>query len=158
MTGGRLAAPGGEAAKTTQADSMTCRRLAASPHERSGPQDRRHTRRANFKEVGVDGSIRYLRNVVGLWLLQESTRLAGSSCRQSTAPRRLTGQPRTWFAAVRRNELTAALATLRALVRPSQAPSAGPLRGQVAGLRCSVHRIGTERRVRTCRPAAGLPG
>src|SRR2546430_16163254 len=96
MIGGRLAAPGGEAAKTTQADAMTCRRLAASPHERSGTHDRRHTRRATFKEVGVDGSIRY----------------------------QLNGQPRTWFAAVRRNELTAALATLRALVRPSQAPSA----------------------------------
>src|SRR2546429_24293 len=31
------------------------------------------------------------------------------------------------------------------------------LRGQVAGLRCSVHRIGTERRVRTCRPAGEGP-
>ena len=32
-------------------------------------------RRANFtNEVGVDGTIRYLRNVMGLWLLQESLR------------------------------------------------------------------------------------
>jgi rhamnulokinase len=33
------------------------------------------SRRANFtNEVGIDGTIRYLRNVMGLWLLQESTR------------------------------------------------------------------------------------
>jgi len=33
------------------------------------------SRRANFSnEVGVDGTIRYLRNVMGLWLLQESMR------------------------------------------------------------------------------------
>ncbi len=33
------------------------------------------SRRANFtNEVGVDGTIRYLRNVMGLWLLQESLR------------------------------------------------------------------------------------
>jgi rhamnulokinase len=33
------------------------------------------SRRANFtNEVGIDGTIRYLRNVMGLWLLQECTR------------------------------------------------------------------------------------
>ena len=33
------------------------------------------SRRANFtNEGGVDGTIRYLRNVMGLWLLQESLR------------------------------------------------------------------------------------
>jgi len=33
------------------------------------------SRRANFtNEVGIDGTIRYLRNVMGLWLLQESSR------------------------------------------------------------------------------------
>jgi rhamnulokinase len=33
------------------------------------------SRRANFtNEAGIDGSIRYLRNVMGLWLLQESVR------------------------------------------------------------------------------------
>src|SRR5205823_10705192 len=33
------------------------------------------SRRANFtNELGVDGTIRYLRNVMGLWLLQESLR------------------------------------------------------------------------------------
>jgi rhamnulokinase len=36
------------------------------------------SRRANFtNEVGVDGTIRYLRNVMGLWLLQESVRSWG---------------------------------------------------------------------------------
>ena len=33
------------------------------------------SRAANFiNETGVDGTIRYLRNVMGLWLLQESVR------------------------------------------------------------------------------------
>jgi len=33
------------------------------------------SRRANFtNEAGVDGTVRYLRNVMGLWLLQESLR------------------------------------------------------------------------------------
>ena len=33
------------------------------------------SRRANFtNEIGIDGTIRYLRNVMGLWLLQESSR------------------------------------------------------------------------------------
>ena len=33
------------------------------------------SRRANFtNERGVDGTIRYLRNVMGLWLLQECLR------------------------------------------------------------------------------------
>lgn len=37
------------------------------------------SREANFtNEVGVDGTIRYLRNVMGLWLLQESLRAWGS--------------------------------------------------------------------------------
>ena len=36
-------------------------------------------RLANFtNEVGVDGTIRYLKNVMGLWLLQESLRSLGS--------------------------------------------------------------------------------
>ncbi|MEV4811687.1 rhamnulokinase [Micromonospora avicenniae] len=38
------------------------------------------SRRANFtNESGVDGSIRYLRNVMGLWLLQESVRAWGGA-------------------------------------------------------------------------------
>jgi rhamnulokinase len=36
------------------------------------------SRRANFtNELGVDGTVRYLRNVMGLWLLQESLRTWG---------------------------------------------------------------------------------
>ncbi|SCL28255.1 rhamnulokinase [Micromonospora pallida] len=38
------------------------------------------SRRANFtNESGVDGTIRYLRNVMGLWLLQESLRTWGAT-------------------------------------------------------------------------------
>ncbi|MBQ0981509.1 rhamnulokinase family protein [Micromonospora sp. M61] len=38
------------------------------------------SRRANFtNESGVDGTIRYLRNVMGLWLLQESLRTWGTT-------------------------------------------------------------------------------
>ncbi|WP_213451644.1 rhamnulokinase [Rhizomonospora bruguierae] len=38
------------------------------------------SRRANFtNESGVDGTIRYLRNIMGLWLLQESLRTWGTS-------------------------------------------------------------------------------
>jgi rhamnulokinase len=37
------------------------------------------SRAANFtNEAGVDGTVRYLRNVMGLWVLQESTRAWGS--------------------------------------------------------------------------------
>jgi rhamnulokinase len=37
------------------------------------------SREANFtNELGVDGRVRYLRNVMGLWLLQESMRVWGS--------------------------------------------------------------------------------
>ena len=38
------------------------------------------SRRANFtNELGVDGTVRYLRNVMGLWLLQESLRMWGAA-------------------------------------------------------------------------------
>jgi rhamnulokinase len=37
------------------------------------------SRRANFtNELGVDGTVRYLRNVMGLWLIQESLRTWGA--------------------------------------------------------------------------------
>jgi sugar (pentulose or hexulose) kinase len=37
------------------------------------------SRRANFtNELGVDGTVRYLRNVMGLWLVQESLRAWGA--------------------------------------------------------------------------------
>jgi rhamnulokinase len=38
------------------------------------------SRAANFSnEVGIDGTVRYLRNVMGLWLLQESMRVWGTT-------------------------------------------------------------------------------
>jgi len=41
------------------------------------------SRAANFtNEVGVDGTIRYLRNIMGLWLLQESLRTWGEAGQQ----------------------------------------------------------------------------
>jgi rhamnulokinase len=43
--------------------------------ELPGPVLSEASRRANFtNETGIDGTIRYLRNVMGLWLLQESVR------------------------------------------------------------------------------------
>jgi rhamnulokinase len=43
--------------------------------ELPGPVLGEASRRANFtNETGIDGTIRYLRNVMGLWLLQESVR------------------------------------------------------------------------------------
>ncbi|SEG80285.1 rhamnulokinase [Thermomonospora echinospora] len=46
--------------------------------ELPGPVLSEAGRKANFtNEVGVDGTIRYLRNVMGLWLLQESMRAWG---------------------------------------------------------------------------------
>jgi rhamnulokinase len=50
------------------------------------------SRRANFtNEAGIDGTIRYLRNVMGLWLLQESIRTwadAGMAADQGTLLRK----------------------------------------------------------------------
>ena len=44
--------------------------------ELAGPVLSEASRRANFtNETGIDGTIRYLRNVMGLWLLQESVRV-----------------------------------------------------------------------------------
>jgi sugar (pentulose or hexulose) kinase len=49
------------------------------------------SRMANFtNEAGVDGTIRYLRNVMGLWLLQESVR-AWADAGQAADPGRLLG-------------------------------------------------------------------
>jgi rhamnulokinase len=43
--------------------------------ELTAPVLTEHSRTANFtNELGVDGTVRYLRNVMGLWLLQESLR------------------------------------------------------------------------------------
>ncbi|HEX8631437.1 MAG TPA: rhamnulokinase family protein [Catenuloplanes sp.] len=55
-------------------------------------------RRANFtNEVGIDGTIRYLRNVMGLWLLQECQRTWGVS---DTAGLLAAAEDATPFAAV----------------------------------------------------------
>jgi sugar (pentulose or hexulose) kinase len=48
--------------------------------ELDGPVLTEESRRANFtNEGGVDGTVRYLRNVMGLWPLQESMRAWGST-------------------------------------------------------------------------------
>ena len=48
------------------------------------------SRRANFtNELGVDGRIRYLRNVMGLWLLQESLRVWAAAGMSTDLPRLL---------------------------------------------------------------------
>jgi sugar (pentulose or hexulose) kinase len=48
--------------------------------ELAGPVLTEESRRANFtNEGGVDGTVRYLRNVMGLWPLQESMRAWGST-------------------------------------------------------------------------------
>src|ERR1700727_2257466 len=45
------------------------------------------SRRANFtNEGGIDGTVRYLRNVTGLWLLQECGRTWGASARSAAGP------------------------------------------------------------------------
>ncbi|QFG20475.1 rhamnulokinase family protein [Actinomadura sp. WMMB 499] len=47
--------------------------------ELDGPVLSEESRKANFtNEGGVDGTVRYLRNVMGLWLLQESMRAWGN--------------------------------------------------------------------------------
>jgi rhamnulokinase len=55
------------------------------------------SRRANVtNEVGVDGTVRYLRNVMGLWLLQESVRAwssAGSPVNMEELLQQAAGQP-----------------------------------------------------------------
>jgi rhamnulokinase len=45
------------------------------------------SRLANFtNEAGIDGTVRYLRNVTGLWLLQECLRSWGVSAESATGP------------------------------------------------------------------------
>jgi rhamnulokinase len=57
--------------------------------ELSGPVLGEPARRANFtNELGVDGTVRFLRNIMGLWLLQESLRTWGLS--SSALPQLLT--------------------------------------------------------------------
>jgi rhamnulokinase len=52
---------------------ISCGTWALVGVELEGPRLGEESRQANFtNELGVDGRIRYLRNVMGLWLLQES--------------------------------------------------------------------------------------
>lgn len=54
---------------------ISCGTWALVGMELDGPVLSEESRRANFtNEAGVDGTVRYLRNVSGLWLLQESLR------------------------------------------------------------------------------------
>ena len=54
------------------------------------------SRRANFtNEAGIDGTIRYLRNVAGLWLLQESLRTWSGADRQEADHAGPGGRPGT---------------------------------------------------------------
>jgi rhamnulokinase len=53
------------------------------------------SRAANFtNEIGIDGTVRYLRNVMGLWLLQESLRSWASTAGLSTLDELLTAAAR----------------------------------------------------------------
>ena len=55
--------------------------------ELAGPVLTPESRLANFtNEAGIDGTIRYLRNVTGLWLLQECLRTWGVSAESATGP------------------------------------------------------------------------
>jgi rhamnulokinase len=48
--------------------------------ELTAPVRTEESRKANFtNELGIDGTVRYLRNIMGLWLLQECRRSWGSS-------------------------------------------------------------------------------
>jgi len=55
---------------------ISCGTWALVGVELDAPVLSEDSRRANFtNELGVDGTVRYLRNVMGLWLLQESLRV-----------------------------------------------------------------------------------
>ena len=71
---------------------VSCGTWALVGVELDAPVLTEDSRRANFtNERGVDGTIRYLRNVMGLWLLSESIRwwnLRGADARPAGSPRR----------------------------------------------------------------------
>lgn len=55
---------------------ISCGTWSLAGVELDAPVLTEQSRAANFtNEIGVDGTVRYLRNVMGLWLLQESQRL-----------------------------------------------------------------------------------
>lgn len=54
---------------------VSCGTWSLAGMELSGPVLTEDSRRANFtNELGVDGTVRFLRNIMGLWLLQECLR------------------------------------------------------------------------------------
>ncbi|MEV6318743.1 rhamnulokinase family protein [Streptomyces sp. NPDC051776] len=54
---------------------ISCGTWSLAGLELPGPVRTEESRRANFtNELGVDGTVRYLRNIMGLWLLQECLR------------------------------------------------------------------------------------
>jgi rhamnulokinase len=62
--------------------------------ELSGPVLTPESQRANFtNETGIDGTVRYLRNVTGLWLLQECLRHWGSPSLESLLAEAATAAP-----------------------------------------------------------------
>ena len=62
--------------------------------ELSAPVLTRESQRANFtNETGIDGTVRYLRNVTGLWLLQECLRHWGSPSLDSLLAEAATAAP-----------------------------------------------------------------
>jgi rhamnulokinase len=65
----------GVPAQGTDFAYISCGTWSLVGMELPGPVLSETSRRANFtNETGIDGTIRYLRNVMGLWLLQESVR------------------------------------------------------------------------------------
>ena len=113
---------GGAALRLHRVRDVVARRRRAR-RRRSSP---RRAGAANFtNEAGVDGRVRYLRNVMGLWLLQESLR--------------------TWERAGQPEDLRAAAVAGRRRCRPA-ARSSTPTR------RCSCRRATCRRGSRT--PAA----
>src|SRR5690606_7465700 len=65
-------------ATTARLAYISCGTWSLVGVELDAPVLTEESRRANFtNEGGVDGKVRYLRNVMGLWLLQESLRAWG---------------------------------------------------------------------------------
>jgi rhamnulokinase len=57
---------------------ISCGTWSLAGVELDSPVLTRESRQANFtNEIGIDGTVRYLRNVMGLWLLQECQRVWG---------------------------------------------------------------------------------
>ncbi|NYI03664.1 rhamnulokinase [Allostreptomyces psammosilenae] len=66
---------------------ISCGTWSLAGLELSAPVLTEESRAANFtNELGVDGTIRYLRNVMGLWLLQESLRTWAARGEQHDLP------------------------------------------------------------------------